>query len=410
MSDKKKFPRTGFGRLAGDMVRRYYTHDVARDSAALTYYLLFAIFPLLIFISTLLGLLELDGAYIASVLEPLLPADVLNVLQSYLDYVSANQSRQLLWFSLVFSIWFPMRAAGCLMHSVRKAFGCGAPESMWRSQLRILLFTVCLILSIAITLVLVVVGRTVLEFAGRIITVSEAFITAWSYLRFVALALVMTVLLVLLYMLSQGRRRPLREVLPGVGSTLAAWLVLLFVSVVVEYGTPRALAFRDVCTILMAGIAIPLAFQCLMQLRLMEHGGGLVMIPLVAAFSSDSAALFAGMALGRHKLAPAVSPKKTVEGSIGGLAGGMLGIVIFRIVFFLVTEVQLNIAWCVLLGLVGAVLGQLGDLSFSAIKRECGVKDYGRLLPGHGGVLDRFDSVIFASPVVWLLIKSITLY
>ena len=226
MSDKKKFPRTGFGRLAGDMVRRYYTHDVARDSAALTYYLLFAIFPLLIFISTLLGLLELDGAYIASVLEPLLPADVLNVLQSYLDYVSANQSRQLLWFSLVFSIWFPMRAAGCLMHSVRKAFGCGAPESMWRSQLRILLFTVCLILSIAITLVLVVVGRTVLEFAGRIITVSEAFITAWSYLRFVALALVMTVLLVLLYMLSQGRRRPLREVLPGVGSTLAAWLGL----------------------------------------------------------------------------------------------------------------------------------------------------------------------------------------
>ena len=130
MSDKKKFPRTGFGRLAGDMVRRYYTHDVARDSAALTYYLLFAIFPLLIFISTLLGLLELDGSYIASVLEPLLPADVLNVLQSYLDYVSANQSRQLLWFSLVFSIWFPMRAAGCLMHSVRKAFGCGAPESI----------------------------------------------------------------------------------------------------------------------------------------------------------------------------------------------------------------------------------------------------------------------------------------
>ena len=194
----------------------------------------------------------------------------------------------------------------------------------------------------------------------------------------------------------------LRTYLAGIGQDgaaalmewlLAAWLVLLFVSVVVEYGTPRALAF-----------------QCLMQLRLMEHGGGLVMIPLVAAFSSDSAALFAGMALGRHKLAPAVSPKKTVEGSIGGLAGGMLGIVIFRIVFFLVTEVQLNIAWCVLLGLVGAVLGQLGDLSFSAIKRECGVKDYGRLLPGHGGVLDRFDSVIFASPVVWLLIKSITLY
>ena len=109
----------------------------------------------------------------------------------------------------------------------------------------------------------------------------------------------------------------LRTYLAGIGQDgaaalmewlLAAWLVLLFVSAVVEYGTPRALGFRDVCTILMAGIAIPLAFQCLMQLRLMEHGGGLVMIPLVAAFSSDSAALFAGMALGRHKLAPAVWP------------------------------------------------------------------------------------------------------
>lgn len=264
MSDKKKFPRTGFGRLAGDMVRRYYTHDVARDSAALTYYLLFAIFPLLIFISTLLGLLELDGAYITSVLEPLLPADVLNVLQSYLDYVSANQSRQLLWFSLVFSTWFPMRAAGCLMHSVRKAFGCGAPESMWRSQLRILLFTVCLILSIAITLVLVVVGRTVLEFAGRIITVSEAFITAWSYLRFVALALVMTVLLVLLYMLSQGRRRPLREVLPGVGSTLAAWLVLsMAFSYYVEHVGQYSVLYGSIATVIVVLLWLYMSGQIL---------------------------------------------------------------------------------------------------------------------------------------------------
>ena len=113
MSGNKKFPRTHTGRLAADMVLRYYTHDVARDSAALTYYLLFAIFPLLIFISTLLGLLELDVAYITSVLEPLLPADVVDVVRSYLEYVSANQSRQLLWFSLIFSIWFPMRASGC---------------------------------------------------------------------------------------------------------------------------------------------------------------------------------------------------------------------------------------------------------------------------------------------------------
>ena len=87
MKKKKLFsgPRTAAGRLAADMLRRYYTHDVARDSAALTYYLLFAIFPLLIFISTLLGLLDLDIAYITSVLEPLLPVDVVDVIQSYLS-------------------------------------------------------------------------------------------------------------------------------------------------------------------------------------------------------------------------------------------------------------------------------------------------------------------------------------
>lgn len=219
-------PRTAFGRLAADIVRRYYAHSVARDSAALTYYLLFALFPLLIFISALLGLLELDIGSITSVLEPLLPTDVLDVLRSYLEYVSANKSRQLLWFSLVFSIWFPMRAAGCLMHSLRKAFGCNRPESILRSQLRILLFTVCLIVAIAATLVLVVVGRSVLEFVGRLVVIPAAFITMWSYLRFLVLALLMTALLVILYMLSQGRRQPLREVLPGVGGSLAAWLVL----------------------------------------------------------------------------------------------------------------------------------------------------------------------------------------
>ena len=264
MSNPKKFPRTGVGRLAADMVLRYYTHDVARDSAALTYYLLFAIFPLLIFISTLLGLLELDIAYITSVLEPLLPTDVLDVVRSYLEYVSANQSRQLLWFSLVFSIWFPMRAAGCLMHSLRKAFGRSAPESLWRSQLRILLFTVWLIVVIAVTLVLVVVGRSVLEFAGRFVTITEAFITAWSYLRFVVLALVMVVTLVILYMLSQGQRRPLREVLPGVGSSLAAWMVLsMAFSYYVEHVGQYSVLYGSIATVIVVLLWLYMSGQIL---------------------------------------------------------------------------------------------------------------------------------------------------
>ncbi|MBQ6115833.1 MAG: phosphatidate cytidylyltransferase [Oscillospiraceae bacterium] len=191
----------------------------------------------------------------------------------------------------------------------------------------------------------------------------------------------------------------------------AALLVLTFVVLVTEHGRGEdSLTLQDLCAILLSGTAIPLALSCLLRLRLMEYGGGLVLIPLVSAFCSDTMALFTGMALGKHKLAPLVSPKKTVEGALGGLAGGMIGMVLFRIIFFLCTEVALNIPWCVLLGLIGAAMGQLGDLSFSAVKREFGIKDYGRLLPGHGGVLDRFDSVIFAAPVLWLIIRSIQLW
>ena len=194
-----------------------------------------------------------------------------------------------------------------------------------------------------------------------------------------------------------------RTVLVAVPWLLCASVVLLFLLAVRWFGRENAVAFQDVCAVLLGGVAIPLAMSCLLRLRLMEFGGGLVLMPLVAAFMSDSAALFTGMACGKHKLAPKASPKKTVEGAVGGLVGGIVGMVLFRIVFFFVTVQALSIGWCMVIGLVGAFMGQLGDLSFSVIKRQCGIKDYGRLLPGHGGVLDRFDSVIFAAPVVWMI-------
>ena len=148
MGQKPKRRGVAIGRLAKQMVLRYYQHDVARDSAALTYYLLFAIFPLLIFISVLLGALELDVEGIARFLSNVAPPAVVSIVKSYLTYVSGNASRQLLWFSLVFSIWFPMRATGCLMHSLRKALGYGTPSSIWGSTLRTLIFAVLLIISV----------------------------------------------------------------------------------------------------------------------------------------------------------------------------------------------------------------------------------------------------------------------
>ena len=197
-----------------------------------------------------------------------------------------------------------------------------------------------------------------------------------------------------------------RAVWPGCaaleGLLLAAALTLPL-SGVLTYGKPQALTFTDVCAMAAAGFAIPWAFSGLYGLRMLEGGYLLV----VAAFCSDALALFTGMALGRHKLAPLVSPHKTVEGAAGGLVGGMAGMAIFCLVYRAITGVNLGLPLCVALGLLGALLGELGDLSFSAVKRQYGIKDYGRLLPGHGGVLDRFDSVLFAAPVLCALLRAL---
>ena len=190
---------------------------------------------------------------------------------------------------------------------------------------------------------------------------------------------------------------------------IAAAVLALLLASVLTYGRPGALVLQDVCVMAVAGLVIPWAFSCMLQLRMLPHGAGMVLMPLVAAFCSDSAALFTGMACGRHKMAPLVSPHKTVEGALGGIAGGVVGMVIFRLVFYFCTLVPLHIGWCVVIGLAGALMGELGDLSFSVIKRQVGIKDYGRLLPGHGGVLDRFDSVLFAAPMIWMIVCTVQL-
>ena len=116
-----------------------------------------------------------------------------------------------------------------------------------------------------------------------------------------------------------------------------------------------------------------------------------------------------GFALPSRDLSDAVRLWRFLLTALGGIAGGVVGMVIFRIVFYFCTLVPLHIGWCVVIGLAGALMGELGDLSFSVIKRQVGIKDYGRLLPGHGGVLDRFDSVLFAAPMIWMIVCTVQL-
>ncbi len=134
-------------------------------------------------------------------------------------------------------------------------------------------------------------------------------------------------------------------------------------------------------------------------LRGLDDGRNWVFLALFATFGSDTAAFFVGRALGRHHLAPSISPGKTWEGTIAGV----LGAIIVGLLFTIPSPLSLPLGYgqAILLGLLISIFGQLGDLAESLLKRNMGVKDSGRLLPGHGGALDRIDSVVFAGIVVY---------
>jgi phosphatidate cytidylyltransferase len=125
----------------------------------------------------------------------------------------------------------------------------------------------------------------------------------------------------------------------------------------------------------------------------------------IAAWVTDSCALITGLLFGKHKLLPSVSPKKTIEGAVGGVLGaGLLGFLYSLIArHFVLTDNNLSLIFAVVC-MVGALLSIIGDLAASAIKRNYEIKDYGTLIPGHGGIMDRFDSVIFTAPMIYFLV------
>ena len=149
---------------------------------------------------------------------------------------------------------------------------------------------------------------------------------------------------------------------------------------------------------------IPYFLSSFVRLSQQTLGDYLILIPLVAAFTSDAFALFAGMAFGKHKLAPELSPKKTVEGAVGGFVGSVACCLIYGAVMQFGFQLQVSYGIFAIYGALGSIVSQIGDLSFSYIKRQYGLKDFGNIFPGHGGVLDRFDSVIFCTPLIEILV------
>ena len=160
--------------------------------------------------------------------------------------------------------------------------------------------------------------------------------------------------------------------------------------------------FEMVAVSILAGAVMPMMFGTLVRLgRIESIGRFMLFLPFIAAFSSDVGAYFTGFFFGKHKLVPNLSPKKTVEGAVGGIVFSMILTTLYGV--FLRSRGFLgSLPALMLYGLVCAAVSQLGDLSFSAIKRQYGIKDYGNVFPGHGGFLDRFDSLYYVMPLTQL--------
>ena len=185
------------------------------------------------------------------------------------------------------------------------------------------------------------------------------------------------------------------------GAGAAVYLLILAAFAVAYYEKGRGFGPGQTGAAIMAGAVVPLCFAALVYLR---RGGSVgvykVLVPFVIAFIGDGGAYFIGRAMGKHKLAPRTSPKKTVEGAIGGLICSVGFALIYGLILKFAFHTDVLFGRLAVMGAVGGVVSQLGDLFFSLFKRESGIKDYGTLLKEHGGILDRFDSMVPLAPVV----------
>jgi phosphatidate cytidylyltransferase len=182
------------------------------------------------------------------------------------------------------------------------------------------------------------------------------------------------------------------------------YLMVLFSELLLSSGkTP--VAQLGYC--LLSGLLIPFLLTSLLRIRTWEDGKILLLVPFIMAYCSDTGAYFIGVTMGRHKMCPNISPKKSWEGFVGGIVIAALSLMLYGLLMEKLGGYKVRYVLAAVYGLAGALGSVFGDLSMSVIKRQTGIKDYGKLIPGHGGILDRFDSVLITAPLTEALMLLI---
>lgn len=161
---------------------------------------------------------------------------------------------------------------------------------------------------------------------------------------------------------------------------------------------------QEVLFVAVVSLLVTASFDMLISLlHGSAYGLACVILALCSAWISDTGAYFSGTFLGKHKLCPEISPKKTVEGFFGGIVADIAVMIVFALICHLITGAHVHYLWLAFAAVLCAVISVLGDLSASVLKRQQGLKDFGNIMPGHGGVMDRFDSVLFTIPAFYAL-------
>lgn len=171
---------------------------------------------------------------------------------------------------------------------------------------------------------------------------------------------------------------------------------LIIISLLILVIVNKNISIEDISITFLGIIYIPFLLFHIVYLDDTKY----IWLVFIIAFGTDTFAYIAGNLFGKRKLCPKISPNKTIEGSIGGILGSTLLLIIYSVYFNIEPLWQI-----ILLSVICSIIAQLGDLVASRIKRICGIKDYGFIMPGHGGVLDRFDSIIFTAPVIYYYIS-----
>lgn len=161
----------------------------------------------------------------------------------------------------------------------------------------------------------------------------------------------------------------------------------------------------DIAITVFSLLYIPFMFSFIKLILAMDSGRVLIWYVFLGAFASDTFAFLIGSKFGKTKLCPNISPNKTVEGSLGGIIGVVIAYILLNLISSKYFGIEINYVILIIAGIIAGIAGQFGDLSASAIKRFCKIKDFGNLIPGHGGILDRFDSVLFVAPIIYLFLK-----